>query len=783
MVRVRWGYVLRQTGVGLLSIYLILLAGSITGLVNFRLKAFNLFLGLLFIGGWLVAGVVRKHRIQASGLELGFALFLGGQLVATVFSQDWRRSAMILVIFAVYLLVFYQVLTWLRSGWSLDTFGKAFLIAGILIVFFGLRSIWGSYFGWRTLMAGLPYAPEFKRRLFVVFGDANVLAAVVNLFIPLAVVYLFSKRDIFAKALGGSYLLGSVVVVYFADSRGGLLGLASSLGVLLLGWVFFASPAARQQFDRLVEWLRASPIVTAVLLLLVIIGVGVVANRFLSFEGDATHGSVQSARSVFWGAAIETFAESRLVGNGPGTFPTELIEYTSVPPTRPYLHAHSLFFNVLAESGLLGIFGLLGLVVVVVWRAWGQIKAGTVQQRAVWVAFAAALVGANVHMLVDHFVYYFSVGGVLAIYLAAMMYLGEGKEEEADRRSFQMGWLVLIGVLVLGMSLFSLRAHAVHERALDKAAAQDWQGAAEDFRLATELDQDNALYWLNLGYAEGVLAVQDDTGALQNAIVAYQQGLALEPSYSINYMNLGALYWENGQREESLTYFERAVEMAPDSALLWDSFGLYLSEAGQAAAGQVAFAQAEALRAPDEIAELLLAADAALTIGNLNEAEALLQEAWSVANQNDSVYDGFAHLAVARGDLDLAQRYVQAGLWVQSQHNDEKIFLLITLAEISLLEGDEATALDTFTSAYQAITETTSFGWGAKGWVPYGSFVFQRRTLRLDLLPQLRRLEMTPDVAVRFLPLVELSEQTGLSGQAALVEQTIERIMGHKTAP
>ncbi len=62
-----------------------------------------------------------------------------------------------------------------------------------------------------------------------------------------------------------------------------------------------------------------------------------------------------------WGPAIDTFLEHPLFGQGQFTFASSFLRENSTPPNTFHQHAHSLYFNLLAEMGIRWIAGSFAL--------------------------------------------------------------------------------------------------------------------------------------------------------------------------------------------------------------------------------------------------------------------------------------------------------------------------------------------------------------------------------------------------------------------------------------
>jgi len=794
-------------GLILLWAYIILVAGTVTGLINFRIHVASTSVGVIVLGVWLIQRLSQRKEIALTGIEWGIIAFMAAQFVAVLFSQDIRRSLPSLVIYGVLILVFYYVYDLVRQGWPVELIEKTLLIVGGIVVGLALFQLWGDYSFWKNMLAGLPYAPGFQYRLYAIFGDANLLAAFVDILIPISVGRILISRRLSTSIALGGLLVSVFVVVYFSSSRGGILGDLAAIFVLVVGWMGFASERAREWGQKMWDYLRARPVTLGALVLVVVAPLGLIFWRALQFQGDATHGPLLSSRTTFWGAAWKAFQSSPWVGIGPGTYPSAYIEYNAVPPGRPYLHAHSIPFTLAAESGLLGLAGLLIFVFIVARRIWLARLDLSTEARVRWVAILAALGGFGVHSLVDNHLPYASVGITITVLLA--MLIGQNRDGIQRRvvgrpNKIAVLWLLVPALLITGFSIYSLRAYADNEAAVDAALDGDWQRAALAFEQAIKHDPWLAHYWLQGGYAYGVMAAEGDEvyrAALQQAIELTQQGIALEPGYALHYANLAALHWQAGDLDLALSNLNQAIELEPQVPIFWLNLGVYAETLARKDDARRAYN--ELLELESELAEtdfwprtalraevlaswqathsesttavdLVSRGRSAIAMGDYSSAEEILENAWEQDDQNVALYLALSELAHARGNSDQAEGYLHAALWIQKiLTNEEKVAPLLALAELDYLRGDTEAALIRFRQVYEALTDYTIYGWGTKGWDPYSWFVFQRRSLPVDILPQMIRPPLPPEMVERLMPLVDLYHAEGETESANEVYQQL----------
>jgi hypothetical protein len=790
-------YLLREALLILLWAYVILVGGSVNGLVAFRVQTLSALLMTALGGLWLGGLLLRRQAVPRAGLEWAALLFVGVQMVTVLLSQDVRRSLPLPAQAVAYIIVFYCAYTLTRSGWPAELTEKTLLIVGGIVIGLAGTELAQRYLSWLALTAGQTVAPDFQYRLYSVFGDANLLSSFLNILTPPALARALVTQRRASRIALLVWLVAALGVQAFTLSRGGQAGLAVALGVLATLWIAVVSEAARARAVAVWRWLRVRPALILALVAVVVATFAFVAYRVFTFEGSATQGPATQARSLFWGAAWQAFIASPLWGTGPGTYPTAYMRYNSSPPDRIYLHAHSVGFTTAAESGLLGLGAVLLAVTAIAWALWQARHKPSLAARARWAAVAASWAGFLAHSQVDDHTRYLAVALPLAILLACAL------AEESDARPalaapparFHPLWLLIPGLAAALFTGYSLRAYALSEQGVE--AGDDWARAAQLFDEAANADPALAFYWQQAGYAYGRLAAAGDASALEAAIARLERGRDLEPAYAVTHANLAALYWQAGRRADALAAMQQATQLAPLAATYQLNLGLYAEALNRPEAARAAYQRFLSLRpasaslsfwaetpvrrealaastpakpSPLEGVRALIAAD------RLAEAEQELLAAWRDNAQLPWVYIGLAELARARGDWALAERQIENALWVQNVQIDQQVAALLTAGEIARAQGRTAEALIRYENVWWAVSDYGSLGWGSAGWTPHAYFVYQRRALPVDELPQLVRADLSPEMARRLLPLGELRLANGQPQDAADLYRALLRI-------
>ncbi len=798
-----WKYLGREALLIVLLGYLVVAGGTLSGMIAYPLRLINAVLAGLLFGGWLLWKLLRREKLLVTGLERAWLFFLGSQLLATVFSDDPRRSLPWLALWLSYALLFYLMYELLRKGWPAELVEKTLLIAGAIVIGLGLYQVGTLYLDWRAAVDELAIAPGFSFRISGLLGDPNLLAAFTNLLLPLALARALASRKGAGQVLLGLLWLAGLAVVYFTDSRGGLLGLAMGLFIVSLGWMRILSDRARQVSSQVWAWLRARRWLFYGLLLALLVLGAYAALLALGGGGDTTHAPVASARDIYWQAAAAAFLAKPVSGTGPGIYPSYLMQIWSTPPARPYLHAHSTPFNIGAESGLLGFFAFFGLLIAIWRRAAGGWREQDAAGQARWVGIAASLAGFSVHSLVDDFLPFGAAGGVLMILLALWLAPIPREEQAEAAEGLNPLWLLVPALLTAVLAINPLRAQGVAEEAARFGNGGDWVAAAEGMQAAAERDPGYAVYWQQAAYAYG-RAAADNPIYHDLALQSYVRATQLEPVYSLPWANWAALSAANDLFDRAAEGMQAAADRAPEAGLYWLNLGSYQENLGNVKAASEAYMQALSLE-PDWSAsafwtrsalrqETLAAfeppppdpgrpveegrilageARAAIANGDLEQGRSLLEQVYAINSQDAELYLGLAEIAMAEDELELTERNIQVGLLVQATSNQHKAEMLLLWAEIAAQQGDDEATLERYQGAFEAITTENLYGGGSRGWVPYNLFVFQRQGLAEDLLPQLERADIPASVALRLLVLADLYEEMGQPDQAEVVRAVL----------
>jgi O-Antigen ligase len=344
------------------------------------------------------------------------------------------------------------------------------------------------------------------------------------------------RPQLIAAALIGA--LGGGLAVALASGQTDLLNATGgsntdNQGFELLGATLacmFFTGVLRLVFDGPLERLRLSPAAARIALAacaVVLVAVVVAVNpreRFDEFKRVPTNEGVGrtdfiashlssgsgSGRWQFWGEALDAFDGEPAHGIGAGGYAYYWNEHA--PISRVTKQAHSLYLEVLAELGPLGLLLLLGLLAAPIWRG-SWIRNG-------WpggeVGVAMALVGAGALSAAIDWVWQIpAVFGVVVLSLALLAGPSlELVEEVRKPPRIPPGWRIgVVGVALVALLLAGDQLLAKRNLDASQAAARDGNlaDAADDARAAIALEP-----WAAAPRAQLAL-LQESAGDLRGA--------------------------------------------------------------------------------------------------------------------------------------------------------------------------------------------------------------------------------------------------------------------------
>jgi tetratricopeptide (TPR) repeat protein/O-antigen ligase len=785
--RLNWRYLAHETALILGLSYVLWLGGTYHGLIFLVFRRIS-FVVLMSAGAlWLIWR--WRCRGGPSPLRASLLVLLLVYCAAATGSSDPRRSLIIVWQIGLAIWIFWLTVDLLRAGWPAELWVKGLLAAGSVVLAHGCVSIVRWYGDWLEIGGLTQLVPPIILRLWTLPGHPNFVAGALNLLWPLALARAMGGRSRLAWGVLGAWVAGAWLVIFFTSSRGGWLGTAAALAVLLTLWVldrggvgWLRSGWVWVRRRRAVQWAGGLALVIG------LAGVAMVAWKQLNHP---SHGSLLMARREFWPPAWEAFLREPLLGIGPFTFAGEFNRANSVPPTGIFTHAHSICFNVLAEAGVTGLGALLWVAAAAGWglvRTWRATEPG---KRAELMGAAAALTSAAVHGFFDTV----QMMPTLAMLLAMAGAIGLHRPGAPPRGR---GWAApILWLLLVGTAAWSLWGYGPAAEGVAAGNMGDWEAAVPLLETAVERDPALAINEFHAGYAHGVLAAENPAH-LEPAIAHYRAGIAHDPSYAPLHANLASLLWAAGEQEEAIAEMEAAVELAPRAAVFHLNLGDYHAETGATDRALAAYSEAIELGHWEAAQFWESTPVRALALAHVREdSTAELEEGWAALEQGQpaaarsqfeallsrqpnsvAAYRGLAALALAEGDREAARRNLQVALFIGSTYSpEEHLRAQMDWARLAAGEGELEQAISRAQPVLDAFRRQTFWGVGRYGTADYGWYVYYRESLLSDMLPQVATVRMPDEAAQWTLEVAAWQRQIGRTGQAlALCQEVLEAL-------
>lgn len=349
---------------------------------------FSVELALIFFVLWWAfeAGAdeasVRWSQIVRSPLFIAVSVFVFIMFLSTIFAYDphaafwsnFERGEGFFQMLHYY--VFFALSVFLFK--TKEDWRKLFrfsLVAAALMILYGVFAQTGWVSGFISPWQGNPNPPTgFKERMLLTRFDGSLgnpaYVAPYLLFSIFYAVYLWGEK-VSRKALAnlgyGFLILIFMFFFMLSQTRGGLLGLGAGI-ILFLAYLLFVLPKAKKRPLALV------------LLIFLLLGGSLINYRRSNFVKQLPGGRIfdialsdqtVNTRLWTWGSALKGFKERPLLGWGLENFTAVFDKYFdprhAVPGVETetwFDRAHGIYFDYLAETGILGLLGYLSIFAV-----------------------------------------------------------------------------------------------------------------------------------------------------------------------------------------------------------------------------------------------------------------------------------------------------------------------------------------------------------------------------------------------------------------------------------
>jgi putative inorganic carbon (HCO3(-)) transporter len=323
---------------------------------------------------------------------------------------------------ASYVCFYYVITDWCQTETNTQTLLKVLTASTIVVAFFGLcQALTGGYTALYDVLYPvqdeIAQIPAWEGRITSFLEHYNGLAGYLNLVLPFCLAFAFGGTDPVLRTLSRWCLALAAIALLLTQSRGGLLAFVA----ILLVHVFLS---ARDRKTR----------VRQVALVLIVCLAAVALAGFFFQRLTEIDDFTAVSRLAIWGGAFTVFSRSPLSGVGFGNLRALMGGLLNLSEGWTG-DAHNLYLELLAETGLTGLFIFGALIVFALRAALKQMRrAQNDFSKMISVAVFAALCGVLVHGTVDYL--FHTTPQVTALFFLVLGLLAaQGSVHETDPNS------------------------------------------------------------------------------------------------------------------------------------------------------------------------------------------------------------------------------------------------------------------------------------------------------------------------------------------------------------
>jgi len=743
-------YLLREAALILIISYLLIFASTHNGLVHPTVLTISAVLMTLLTIFFFVKRQSAPLAAQKPLLVVMLVL-----IHASIFSIDPRRSFAEVWLIGISGFLFLSCAELVRRGWDRKLFVKVLLIVEGIIMLLGWMTAYQWYQRWLVAAPG-EWLPAVTYRLPL----PNFLSASLNALIMMACAWILFDKSRTTRILLGGWIMSALGLLFLTSSRGGWLGTAAGLAVV--GALSFRT--GYEQMDAVRHFFKKNSVNRNILLGLGAAALGFIGWMLYQQTVHPTHTNLLASRREFWIPAMNAFLESPVLGKGPHTFISQYLKYNSVPSKQIFVYSHSIYFDTLSGSGILGFAAVCWLFWTLVRSLWQRIQQSNMADRFIAIGGMAAFAAFCVHGLADSVHHTIPTSAwSLAILLGVVL---SAPGNSTDNR--KIGVLPVWGLALSVFAWVNIWQATPFYQAVAAANADRWNEAAQLFGEAVHRDPGLSVAYQQQGLAFSVLADKGDDLALGKAVQSFEKAAQIDPYWGANAANLGALYLNQGHLEKAAQAFQKAVDAAPNSAL----FVLNLGECEEALGNLEAARQnyERVLKLRPQWREAYFWRQTELRKQVIQNTSIQSQTNLSVQELETALQKDSTRL---RNYLALGAAYIQAGKIEEAEILLRKAELAFTLskeegielkwlqAEIQAAKGDLESAVILGAEALDAYSHQGIYGPGSMGTVYYAELMYRRPEMKLELVPQMHSIQLPDQWGSRMALLCDWYMRTG----------------------
>ena len=404
--------------------------------------------------------------ISITPLSILFILFLSWSAFGYLYSADPEKSLYMTIQSLGAILLYLGLTLHIEEESQIKNILKMLICFGGILAFLGVL----QQFPLSILKNPVQHGYNFSTSLFV---HKNVFSGYLVFLIPLScLTFLYAFSKLWKLIFGISFVL-ILIALGFSVSRGGQLVAIFSL-LVITGYLIYTNDPKRAKFlvigifISVALYLISAQMINDTILSIDAMGSMYVArpDTLLVIATKEWIGSQWANRILFWQGGWEIFKDHWLIGSGPISFALLFPKYylnlnpifknqilTSGTPS----HAHNLFVQTAADSGIIGIGLMLAFLTIFYLRAYKLLRYSKLETQSTVFFFVLSVTCFLVHHMIEYnwhgpmFIYHFT----FFIFTIDFIYRQNFKSKKDNRSNLGGLTSSLFGVIVILLTLLS----------------------------------------------------------------------------------------------------------------------------------------------------------------------------------------------------------------------------------------------------------------------------------------------------------------------------------------
>lgn len=391
-------------------------------------------------------------------------------------------------------------------------------------------------------------------------GSANSMGCFLAACLPFTIYTCFIQSGKFKKSLIGVGIGLIVWALILTISRAAWIA-------LIAGLLFLSSPKLSKWWQKLTIRKTAKIIIITIILL----------SAALAFIGIFYINADSAMGRIFiWKISWDVFRDYPLLGVGYGNYAYHYLDYQAKFFNNPrnaefygkaanLKLAHSEFFHILAETGLVGFILFWALLVFVLYSSWKLLH----NNNGLLIrSYIAAFLIISVHALFDSVLHTLPIALLFYFSIAIISLLTKQSHIQNSKLTRSIGFEIKTNRVfpVIGIGLLAFNSYRIIDKSLGyvywkkgqiEVRQDNWEQGIQEYRQALRHLPDNAELKFHLG------AAYTYTGQSQTALPLLRQSLT-EFTDKNSYIVLGICYLQIGEYSQAEANFKKVTEMFPD---------------------------------------------------------------------------------------------------------------------------------------------------------------------------------------------------------------------------